>query len=123
MYSVHFTVRVQALIPEVPMVDLNFKEKCPNCRGFLGGWIVKDRFSCPSCSTLLESNQRHATKVSLTVAVVLYLAFAAALNVFNLGTGTKGVLFASGSILPMLVSYVTFKRILKIKVQRNVTAL
>lgn len=97
------------IFPEVPLVELSFRAKCPACSEIIGGHVVSDNFECPFCHAALSSNKRRCLNQSIWMALALYFLCFVVFNflpkhsVFSVG------IFLFASVIPLVFGYAWFK--------------
>ena len=106
-------------IPELPWVSLTFKACCPSCNETMGGHIVKNRFTCPFCKKILNSNINEVTKRATIIGVVLYLALFLVINFVSISEWPLIVVVVAGSFAPILAGIGYFKIKFKVSNENN----
>ena len=106
-------------IPEIPLVNLTFKARCPSCNETIGGHIVKNRFTCPFCKTILISNKNEVTKSAVIIGAILYIVLFLAINFIAISAWPLVAVVLAGSVAPILVGIGYFKMKFKIANENN----
>jgi uncharacterized protein (DUF983 family) len=106
-------------IPELPWVSLSFKTRCPSCKETIGGHIVKNRFTCPFCKTILNSNKNEVIKSAVIISAVLYITLFLVINFVSISEWPFIMVVLAGSFAPVLVGIGYFKMNFKICNEKN----
>ena len=107
------------LIPELPFINLSFKARCPACAEKMGGHLVRDRFTCPFCHSILKSNKKETINTAVIIAIVLYLLFALAINFISMKDWILFMTMIAASFAPILIGYTYFKMYFKVVQERS----
>ena len=106
------------MIPELPIISPSVKTKCSACKKPIAGWVVAESsiLSCPSCNTKLKSNYKTAIKKAFVIGVILYLVMFLLVNTKTWESDTLLIIYFLAGTVPLLVSYMVFKVVFKLKI-------
>lgn len=100
------------MLPEMPVFDLSFRARCPVCRTTIGGHLVKEKFTCPSCDRGLRSNKTAARRKAMILSLVLT-------GFVFLSSTHQVLLYLAAAFLPAIFGLFSFKAWLRISVRSN----